>query len=147
MELKPTDLILRKARSAVSKDGRGLGLACGRPSRRVQSFEARAPRGAGALALCPGRPGMRQEPRPRRINRPVSPFRKGPVDRHEPWSTESAQQIPVMMGEGGKSCEHSLIPLRIIPDQNWRLYVQPAIASLACPCTAAQFVYSTNYSL
>jgi hypothetical protein len=29
MELKTTDLILKEARSAVSKDGRGLGLACG----------------------------------------------------------------------------------------------------------------------
>src|ERR1700730_7989655 len=28
-----------EARSAVSKDGRWLGLACGRPSRRAQSFE------------------------------------------------------------------------------------------------------------
>jgi hypothetical protein len=36
MELKPTDLILKEARSAVSKDGRWLGLACGRPSRRAQ---------------------------------------------------------------------------------------------------------------
>jgi hypothetical protein len=36
MELKPTDLILKEARSAVSKDGRWLGLACGRPSRRTQ---------------------------------------------------------------------------------------------------------------
>jgi hypothetical protein len=37
-----------EARSAVSKDGRRLGLACGRPSRRAQSFEARAPSGARA---------------------------------------------------------------------------------------------------
>ena len=37
-----------EARSAVSKDGRWLGLACGRPSRRAQSFEARAPSGARA---------------------------------------------------------------------------------------------------
>src|SRR5271165_3857758 len=35
-------------RCAVSKDGRWLGLACGRPSRRAQSFEARAPSGARA---------------------------------------------------------------------------------------------------
>jgi hypothetical protein len=32
----------------VSKDGRSLDLACGRPSRRAQSFEARAPSGARA---------------------------------------------------------------------------------------------------
>jgi len=37
-----------EARSAVSKDGRWLGLACGRPSRRAQSFEARVPSGARA---------------------------------------------------------------------------------------------------
>src|SRR5207253_6383279 len=37
-----------EARSAVSKDGRWLGLAWPRPSRRAQSFEARAPRGARA---------------------------------------------------------------------------------------------------
>ena len=57
MELKPTDLILKEAhrsrvyprsahqvrksatadlRCAVSKDGRWLGVACGRPSRRAQ---------------------------------------------------------------------------------------------------------------
>src|SRR5207302_246404 len=35
-------------RCVVSKDGRWLGLACGRPSRRAQSFEARAPSGARA---------------------------------------------------------------------------------------------------
>src|ERR1700730_8940730 len=35
-------------RCAVSKDGRWLGLACGCPSRRAQSFEARAPSGARA---------------------------------------------------------------------------------------------------
>ena len=56
MELKLIDLILRRRtdlgftrdRCAVSKDGRWLGLACGRPSRRAQSFEARAPSGARA---------------------------------------------------------------------------------------------------
>jgi hypothetical protein len=37
-----------EARCAVSKDGRWLGVACGRPSRRAQSFEARAPSGARA---------------------------------------------------------------------------------------------------
>jgi hypothetical protein len=35
-------------RCAVSKDGRWLGLACCRFSRRAQSFEARAPSGARA---------------------------------------------------------------------------------------------------
>ena len=35
-------------RCAVSKDGCWLGLACGRPSRRAQSFEARARRRARA---------------------------------------------------------------------------------------------------
>src|SRR5580692_7323535 len=35
-------------RCAVSKDGRWLGLTCGRPSRLAQSFEARAPSGARA---------------------------------------------------------------------------------------------------
>ena len=42
------ELDSEEARSAVSKDGRWLGLACGRPSRRAQSFEARAPSGARA---------------------------------------------------------------------------------------------------
>ena len=37
-------------RCAVSKDGRWLGLACGRPSRRAQSFEVRAPQAQGGDA-------------------------------------------------------------------------------------------------
>jgi hypothetical protein len=49
-------------RLAVSKDGRWLGLACGRPSRRAQSFEARAaPSGARALqddVRAPSRRGL-----------------------------------------------------------------------------------------
>src|SRR6202047_2564986 len=40
MELKPTDLILRRREAAVSKDGRWLGLACGRPSRRAHRSQA-----------------------------------------------------------------------------------------------------------
>jgi hypothetical protein len=62
MELKPTPLMLRsgaapfialkpfnsRALRRVSKHGRWLGLACGRPSRRAQSFEASAPSGARA---------------------------------------------------------------------------------------------------
>ncbi|MFZ2140793.1 MAG: hypothetical protein WAV78_28360, partial [Xanthobacteraceae bacterium] len=37
-----------RALRRVSKHGRWLGLVCGRPSRRAQSFEARAPSGARA---------------------------------------------------------------------------------------------------
>src|SRR5580692_2951939 len=65
IELKPSDLILRRrvapsrrphpeelgallCAPSVSKDGRWLGFASGQPSRRAQSFEARAPSGARA---------------------------------------------------------------------------------------------------
>jgi phage-related protein len=45
------------------------------------------------------------------------------------------------MGEVGKSCEHSL---EKIPYQNWRRYVEPAIARLPRPCTAAQVVFRSS---
>jgi hypothetical protein len=45
--LKPTDLILRR-RKAPSRRMAARSVPLGRPSRRAQSFEARAPSGARA---------------------------------------------------------------------------------------------------
>jgi hypothetical protein len=47
MEIKLTDLILRR-REAPSRRMAAGSVAWGRPSRRAQSFEARAPSGARA---------------------------------------------------------------------------------------------------
>jgi hypothetical protein len=52
MELNPqTSSYIKEARSAVSKNSCWLGLACGHPSRRAQSYEARAPSGHARLRM------------------------------------------------------------------------------------------------